>query len=67
MMNIVSVLQVVVLAVVPASAYAVLNSSIILIGGFAVSLLVFKEKQSLGNILAVILAIAAIIINPQAV
>ena len=67
MMNITSVLQVVVLAVVPASAYAVLNSSIILIGGFLVSLLVFKEKQSLGNVLAVILAIAAIVINPQAV
>ncbi len=67
MMNIASVLQVVVLAVVPASAYAVLNSSIILIGGFLVSLLVFKEKQSIGNILAVILAIAAIVINPQAV
>ncbi|MBE6966391.1 MAG: hypothetical protein E7441_10230 [Ruminococcaceae bacterium] len=67
MMNIASVLQVVVLAVVPASAYAVLNSSIILIGGFLVSLFVFKEKQSLGNILAVILAIAAIVINPQAV
>jgi len=67
MMNITSVLQVVVLAVVPASAYAILNSSIILIGGFLVSLFVFKEKQSLGNILAVILAIAAIVINPQAV
>lgn len=62
--NICSVLQVLILRQMDASTYAVLNSSLTMIGAVAVSALCFREKQGLANIAAVALAIAALVVNP---
>ena len=57
--NIVSMLQVPILRVMEASTYAVLNSSLSLVGAAALSAFGFREKQTKKSILAVLLAIAA--------
>lgn len=62
--NICSILQVLILRQMDASTYAVLNSSLSLIGATAVSALCFREKQGKANGVAVVLAITALIVNP---
>lgn len=62
--NFSSLVQVIVQAGMSASTFSVLNSSMTLIGASAVSAFLFREKQGLGTLFAVILAIAAIIANP---
>lgn len=62
--NVCSVLQVLILRDMEASTYAVLNSSLSLVGAIVVSALCFREKQGFANAVAVALAIAALIINP---
>ena len=59
-----SMLQVPILRQMAASTYAVLNSSLSLLGSVAVSVLWFREKQTKKGLLAVLLAIAALIVNP---
>ena len=59
-----SMLQVPILRQMAASTYAVLNSSLSLLGSVAVSVLWFREKQTKKGLLAVLLAIAALIANP---
>ncbi len=63
--NIASILQMIILAKMNASTFAILNSSLSLIGAAAVSALLFGEKQKKSGIVAVALAIIAIIINPR--
>lgn len=63
--NIASILQMIILAKMNASTFAILNSSLSLIGATAVSALLFREKQKKSGIIAVGLAILAIIINPR--
>ena len=62
--NICSVLQVLILRQMDASTYAVLNSSLSLIGATALSAICFREKQDKASGVAVVLAIAALIVNP---
>lgn len=62
--NACSVLQVLILRDMDASAYAVLNSSMSLVGSVVVSVLCFREKQNRKGVLAVLLAMAALIVNP---
>ena len=62
--NICSILQVVILRDMEASTYAVLNSSLTMVGAIAVSALCFREKQGFANIAAAVLAIAALVVNP---
>ena len=62
--NLSSLVQVVILAEMSASTFSVLNSSLTLIGASAVSAFIFREKQGIGTIFAVIFAIAAIAVNP---
>lgn len=62
--NLASIAQVKVLAEMSASTFSVLGSSICLVGTGVASWLIFREKQGKGAILAIILAIVAIIINP---
>lgn len=61
--NLVSLLQVPILREMAASTYAVLNSSFSLLGSVALSALCFREKQTKRSILAVLLAIAAMVIE----
>ncbi|MBQ6846569.1 MAG: hypothetical protein IJO61_05500 [Oscillospiraceae bacterium] len=62
--NVASIVQVLVLAEMSASTFSVLSSSICLVGTGLASALIFREKQTKGAIFAIILALAAIIINP---
>lgn len=61
--NVSSLLQVPVLREMEASTYAVLNSSLSLLGSVALSALCFREKQTKKSMLAVLLAIAAMVID----
>ena len=62
--NIASVLQVIILAEMAASTFSVLNSALTLLGAGIVSALIFREKQSVPSVVALVLAILAIAINP---
>ncbi|MBQ3224215.1 MAG: hypothetical protein IJB42_00755 [Oscillospiraceae bacterium] len=62
--NIASVLQVIILAEMAASTFSVLNSALTLLGAGIVSALFFREKQSVPSVVALVLAILAIAINP---
>ena len=62
--NVCSILQVLILRQMDASTYAVLNSSMLLIGATAVSAICFREKQDKASGVAVVLAIAALVVNP---
>jgi len=62
--NACSMLQVPILRQMAASTYAVLNSSMSLLGSVALSTLCFREKQTKKGLLAVLLAIAALAVNP---
>ena len=62
--NIASIVQVVVLAEMSASTFSVLGSSICLVGTGLSSAFIFREKQTKGAILAIILALVAIAVNP---
>lgn len=62
--NVCSVLQVLILRDMEASTYAVLNSSLSMVGAIVVSALCFREKQGFANIAAAVLAIAALVVNP---
>lgn len=59
-----SMLQVPILRQMAASTYAVLNSSLSLLGSVALSVFCFREKQSKKGLIAVLLAIAALAANP---
>lgn len=61
--NVSSMLQVPILREMEASTYAVLNSSFSLLGSVALSALCFREKQTKKSMLAVLLAIAAMVIE----
>ena len=61
--NVASVLSAYILAKMAISTYTVLNSSIILIIGALVSVLIFKEKSTRVNNIALVLAIVAIILS----
>ncbi|MBE6912184.1 MAG: hypothetical protein E7473_06645 [Ruminococcaceae bacterium] len=62
--NVASIVQVLVLAEMSASTFSVLSSSICLVGTGLASALIFREKQTKGAIFAIILALAAIAVNP---
>jgi len=62
--NICSMLQILILRQMAASSYAVLNSSLSLLGSVALSAFCFREKQTKKGLLAVLLAIAALAVNP---
>ena len=62
--NLSSMLQVPILRMMEASTYAVLNSSLSLLGSVALSSFCFREKQTKRSILAVFLAIGAMVVNP---
>lgn len=62
--NIASVLQVIILAEMAASTFSVLNSALTLLGAGIVSALIFREKQSVPSVTALVLAVVAIVINP---
>ena len=62
--NACSMLQVPILRQMAASTYAVLNSALSLLGSVALSALCFREKQTKKGIIAVLLAIAALVVNP---
>ncbi len=62
--NACSMLQVPILRQMAASTYAVLNSSLSLLGSVALSAFWFREKQTKKGLLAVLLAIAALAVNP---
>ena len=62
--NIASVLQVIILAEMAASTFSVLNSALTLLGAGIVSALIFREKQSVSSVAALVLAAVAIVINP---
>lgn len=62
--NLCSMLQVLILRQMAASTYAVLNSSLSLLGSVALSALCFREKQTKKGLLAVLFAIAALAVNP---
>ena len=62
--NIASIVQVIVLAEMSASTFSVLGSSICLVGTGLSSAFIFREKQTKGAILAIILALVAIAVNP---
>lgn len=62
--NLCSMLQVLILRQMAASTYAVLNSSLSLLGSVALSAVCFREKQTKKGLLAVLFAIAALAVNP---
>lgn len=62
--NICSMLQILILRDMDASVYAVLNASLSLVGAVAVSVLLFREKQTAKSLLGVLLAIAALVVSP---
>lgn len=62
--NLSSMLQIPILRMMSASEYAVANSSFSLLGSVALSSLCFREKQSKRSLLGVLLAIAALVVNP---
>ncbi|MBQ4161080.1 MAG: hypothetical protein IJD83_09135 [Clostridia bacterium] len=61
--NVTSVLSAYILAKMTISTYTVLNSSLILIVGAFVSVLLFKEKSTRENNIALVLAIVSIILS----
>lgn len=62
--NFASILQVMILTEMSASTFSVLNSALTLLGAGVVSAVIFREKQSIFSIVALLLAGVAIIINP---
>lgn len=62
--NFSSLVQIIILAEMSASTFSILSSSMSLIGASAISAFLFREKQGIGTVFAVILAIAAIVVNP---
>lgn len=62
--NLCSMLQILILRQMAASTYAVLNSSLSLLGSVALSAFCFREKQTKKGLIAVLLAIAALAVNP---
>lgn len=63
--NLCSMLQILILRQMAASTYAVLNSSLSLLGSVALSAFCFREKQTKKGLIAVLLAIAALAVNPR--
>ncbi len=61
--NIVSVLTAYILASMAISTFTVLNSSLLLLLGALISVFIFKEKSTLTNNIALLLAIAAVVLS----